>query len=262
MSSNGRLSPGEVTAIQGDIALSNTTARAWGVMQAAARQEHVLLTIYQPAGGYRDYTTQKRMYDAVRNENRAELAFWNIRPGVSMARPGLSTHGFGTAVDIALGFPWAVKNAARFGFTQTSPRNDPAHFMHDGRTAINGPPPADESDVPEGRTRMFTLANTNGTFWIIGPYKGADGVPVRAQIAPSDWAMMIEGQRDYRQLNAQESIRFWEYVTHVLPPALSASSGGIDPVSLEQLVTAAAKAGAEQALATLKFPTTITGTLK
>lgn len=134
---NGRVPKEALIEIAPGEQLAWVAAEAWMVMKRAAAGDGIRLDPYR-WGTYRDLPLQAAMH---RNPSA-----YGVAKGVKVAEAGTSTHGFGMAVDIRFGLVWAYKNAARFGFTRTMPKNDPAHFVHDGRT-IPTPPPPDQPAI-------------------------------------------------------------------------------------------------------------------
>jgi LAS superfamily LD-carboxypeptidase LdcB len=95
--------------------LLDIAAHAWELMRLAAMQDGVRLYY---SSTYRSYGTQKAAYDSYKRGERG--------PGVVVAPPGRSQHGWGLAVDVSTGkgiigkgtaqWQWLRRNAARFGW--------------------------------------------------------------------------------------------------------------------------------------------------
>ncbi len=136
MSKNGQLTNAELTAVDG-VRLANATARAWQALADTAKREADLdLHIAKPHGGYRDIVAQQALASGTSPSNPASK--------VPIARPGFSTHGLGTRVDISTFIgkrhDWILANAHRFGFRREFGKKDPNHFIHDrGTFASFGP---------------------------------------------------------------------------------------------------------------------------
>jgi D-alanyl-D-alanine carboxypeptidase len=118
----------------GQIKLRAAAAEKFKAMSAAAAAEGVVLV---PISGFRSVADQKHLFFDVK-EQRAQTA--TKRAEVS-APPGYSEHHTGYAVDIGDGntpatnlspdfektpaFQWLVKNAVRFSFVLSFPKNNP-----------------------------------------------------------------------------------------------------------------------------------------
>lgn len=117
--------------------LTPETAASWQEMQAAARDAGITLLI---VSGFRSFAYQ------------AELIRRKIEAGQSLAdilsvnaAPGFSEHHTGCAIDIATpgsrpltedfetsdAYAWLEKNAARYGFGMSYPRDNPAGFVYE-----------------------------------------------------------------------------------------------------------------------------------
>ncbi|BAY51426.1 putative carboxypeptidase [Thermostichus vulcanus NIES-2134] len=128
------LSELEPVSADGQIKLRRAAAERFRAMVAAAQQEGVVLI---PLSGFRSTQDQDYLFFEVK-EHRAQRA--SERALVS-APPGYSEHHTGYAVDIGDGaqpqthlketfedtpaFRWLAKNAARFSFELSFPRNNP-----------------------------------------------------------------------------------------------------------------------------------------
>lgn len=132
MSGNGKLTDGELEAVQGDIRLAKGTAAAWRALVSDVKAgTGITITITSPAGGYRDLALQEDMY---RNPGK-----YGATHGV--ASPGHSVHGTGRCVDI---YNWASVGtakldgfAAKRGFSRTIAAEG-WHYQHDGTTTAGG----------------------------------------------------------------------------------------------------------------------------
>ncbi len=128
------LSELEPVSADGQIKLRRAAAERFRAMVAAAQQEGVVL---MPLSGFRSKQDQDYLFFEVK-EQRAQRA--SERALVS-APPGYSEHHTGYAIDIGDGarpethlketfeetaaFRWLEKNAARFSFELSFPRNNP-----------------------------------------------------------------------------------------------------------------------------------------
>ncbi|WP_413287441.1 D-alanyl-D-alanine carboxypeptidase family protein [Bdellovibrio sp. HCB337] len=117
--------------------LTTQTAKAWLQMRAAALQENIQL---MPFSGFRSYLHQKNLIDKhLKNGRPLDDILTHI------AIPGFSEHHSGRAIDIhAYGHPtlteefenteefaWLSKNAARFGFRLSYPRDNPHGIIYE-----------------------------------------------------------------------------------------------------------------------------------
>lgn len=122
---NGKRITLEVTDVDG-VLVEVKTARAFVSMREAAAADGVELVVWS---GFRSNERQQELYDA-----------WKAGYGNPAARPGYSNHQSGRALDInLLGVPpetyaWLIKNAARFGFKRTVPK-EPWHWEYTPRRA-------------------------------------------------------------------------------------------------------------------------------
>ena len=122
---NGSVPLTQLAEVEPGILLELNTAKAY----LAAKKEYPGLRIASPAGGYRDLATQAAM------RNPANAGKYNLDPAsvVTLAKPGFSTHGLGTRVDIVTtARTWAINNLARFGFDREFGSKDPGHFRFNG----------------------------------------------------------------------------------------------------------------------------------
>ncbi len=117
--------------------LTPLAARRWASMVAAAHAEGVRLLL---VSGFRSVDYQANL---IRRKIEAGHAIGEI---LSVnAAPGFSEHHTGAAVDIATpgsrplteefeatpAFEWLGRNASRFGFTMTYPRDNPWGFVYE-----------------------------------------------------------------------------------------------------------------------------------
>ncbi|WP_279400757.1 M15 family metallopeptidase [Rathayibacter sp. VKM Ac-2927] len=133
--SNGAVDPARLTTVAGSagtVLLERSTAAKWTAMVAACRAATgVTMVVTSPDGGYRDLVQQQYRYE-------------HPEGPVSIARPGSSTHGFGTAVDIwNRQHDWLVRHAREFDFTQTF-SSEPWHWQYTGSTSTIGPDTEDD----------------------------------------------------------------------------------------------------------------------
>lgn len=119
------------------------------------------MVITSPDGGYRDLVQQQYRYD-------------HPEGPVSIAPPGSSTHGFGTAVDIwNRQYTWLVAHADEYDFKQTF-SSEPWHWQYTGSTSTIGPETEDDEmqmivvyqDAGSGRTSSY------GSTAVITPRRG------------------------------------------------------------------------------------------
>ena len=113
------------------------TARRWSDMVAAAAADGITLLI---VSGYRSIDYQARLIRKKINAGQSVSEILAVN-----AAPGFSEHHTGRAVDIATpgsrplteefeasaAFGWLTENAARFGFSMTYPRDNPAGFIYE-----------------------------------------------------------------------------------------------------------------------------------
>lgn len=149
MTSNGDLSSSELAQVSGQ-SLAPATASRFKALQAAAAKAGHTITIWQPAGGYRSIAVQRDMH--------AHPERYNIKPGISLAAVGRSTHGQGRAVDVRAatvkGRNWVAEHANEFGFSRPKPSADPDHYefgnpmVTEPATPIPTPPSVEDEDEP------------------------------------------------------------------------------------------------------------------
>jgi hypothetical protein len=117
---NGKAIELQIIEVDG-VMIEVATARAFVAMRDAADAAGVYL---QPWSGFRSNERQAELYEA-----------WKAGYGNPAAKPGYSNHQSGRAIDInLLGVPpetyaWLVKNAARYGFRRTVPK-EPWHWEY------------------------------------------------------------------------------------------------------------------------------------
>lgn len=191
MSRNGRLDvETELEEVSG-VLLAPATARAFVAMaDACLASTGVRLDIVNGGGGYRSLDYQRSMY-----ANRAK--FLPIR----IAKPGSSTHGLGTALDLTTTCytqtveRWCRNHCREFGFA-IPPSGDRRHFQHDG-ISRSIPATTNNARLTERRkavTTMFVKASTAtpnagpGTIWAMA---GDVGTP-----CPGNW---FEFTRAYKE---------------------------------------------------------------
>ena len=117
--------------------LTPATAREWTAMQAAAAEEGVVLLI---VSGFRSIDYQARLIRKKINAGQSVSEILSVN-----AAPGHSEHHTGRAVDIASpgsrplteefeasdAFRWLQANAAKYGFSMSYPRDNPAGFVYE-----------------------------------------------------------------------------------------------------------------------------------
>lgn len=168
MAVNGKVPDWELVPVSG-VRLERTTATAFANMARDCKAAIVAdLDIVNGGGGYRDLDYQRAIY-----RDRAEYL------PIRIAKPGLSKHGLGTALDLTTTcFTPAVKawlraNCTAYGFI-VPPANDPRHFDHTGsRTgptipATPKPPrPIQEDEDDMYQYRSSVNPNNNKTEWVL-----------------------------------------------------------------------------------------------
>lgn len=181
---NGRLPTSALINISGAL-LTPTTAQAFTRMDAACRKATGMgLDIVNGTGGYRTWDVQQEMW-----EQRAAYA----AQGITIASPGNSTHGLGTALDLTTSCwtptvaAWVRAHRATYGFV-TPPANDPRHFLHNGTTtgpaSTTSTPINEPAPVPEKKdTEMFLVQSPapDGTVYLVGELST---VPIGPGILP------------------------------------------------------------------------------
>lgn len=117
--------------------LTPDTAASWQAMQAAARDDGILLLL---VSGYRGFEYQASLIRKKINAGQSLSEILNVN-----AAPGFSEHHTGRAIDIATpgsrplteefetseAFTWLKDNAARFGFSMSYPRDNPQGFIYE-----------------------------------------------------------------------------------------------------------------------------------
>jgi D-alanyl-D-alanine carboxypeptidase len=117
--------------------LTPRTAREWTAMQSAAADEGVTLLI---VSGFRSIDYQARLIRKKLNAGQSVSEILTVN-----AAPGHSEHHTGRAIDIATpgsrplteefedsaAFRWLEKNAAKYGFSMSYPRNNRAGFVYE-----------------------------------------------------------------------------------------------------------------------------------
>lgn len=149
---NGKL-PDRITKEVGPSGkLEITAARAWLALVAAAKDAGYDLT-YTYGGTFRSYMSQvdlfKRRYTLkfgvgnVTSQSRTwnGQRWWKLRSVAAAATPGTSNHGWGLAIDTALGahpkdatpitpaLGWLVENAPEYGFSWEL-KSEPWHIRY------------------------------------------------------------------------------------------------------------------------------------
>lgn len=111
---NGRLSPNQLTTVQGGYQLRSDAAQAFQNASASARKKGINLSL---SSAYRSYEKQAALY-----ANRASNPY-------PVAAPGTSNHGYGISIDIPEGTPghnWMIANGRQFGWKNLP--GDAVHF--------------------------------------------------------------------------------------------------------------------------------------
>ncbi len=117
--------------------LTPDTAASWQAMQAAARDDGILLLL---VSGYRGFEYQASLIRKKINAGQSLSEILNVN-----AAPGFSEHHTGQAIDIATpgsrplteefetseAFAWLKDNANRFGFSMSYPRDNPQGFIYE-----------------------------------------------------------------------------------------------------------------------------------
>lgn len=146
---NGKLGNDLLVDIGYNTRLERTAARAWTALWVAGQAEQIDLT-WTYGGGYRSLASQEALfYQRWQTTPRkgADTAFYNgvqwwLKAGVARAGvPGTSNHGWGLAIDTALGdqpanavgitpqINWMVANAPQMGFSWES-QSEPWHIRY------------------------------------------------------------------------------------------------------------------------------------
>ncbi len=117
--------------------LAPAAAKSWKAMRAAANADGVTLMI---VSGFRSVDYQARLIRKKINAGQAIEEILEVN-----AAPGYSEHHTGLAVDIATpgsrplteefettqAFEWLGRNAGRFGFSMSYPRDNPWGFVYE-----------------------------------------------------------------------------------------------------------------------------------
>ena len=117
-----------------EIFLSNNCAKAWGEMEKSARKDSIQISILS---GFRSYYKQ---YTIIQHKlNKGQLLGSILKEN---KLPGLSEHHSGNAIDIisnsyklsqsfenSLAYAWLIKNAHKYGFYMTYPKNNDEGIM-------------------------------------------------------------------------------------------------------------------------------------
>lgn len=189
---NGRLDVNDLSTVSG-VLLNRVTAAAFTNMDAACRAAVGSgLDIVNDGGGYRSFAYQQWMYD----RRAAYLP-------IIIARPGLSTHGWGTALDLTTTCftprvrVWLGDNAATFGFARP-PVNDPRHFLHNGRTTGPTPTPTPKPEplTAEDDMPRYIYTTESGTGYALIDSNYVDGVIITADpniAAQFSWITQASG---------------------------------------------------------------------
>lgn len=138
----GHLPASALAQVQAGIYLAKPTAARYRALQAEAKSKlHRIISIAQPAGGYRSEADQDAMHHAGSAAGTAaERARWGLNPNSTVAiasHPG-GTHETGTRVDI-VGTPIDaafLALAAKYGFVREFGAADPNHFIDRGTYTV------------------------------------------------------------------------------------------------------------------------------
>lgn len=147
---NGQISNEVLTSIGSAGRLENTAARAWNTLWLIAQQEAINLT-WTYGGTYRTLAQQEQLFFQRWTTTKPLFgsapifyngAYWWLKKGVARAAvPGSSNHGWGLAIDIALGkvpsgatpitpvIPWLIEVAPTCGFSWES-QSEPWHIRY------------------------------------------------------------------------------------------------------------------------------------
>lgn len=109
--SNGRIPLSLLIPVEGGGSLHWLCAWHWMTLVGHAKQDGISLT-YSPGGTYRTFSQQERLffqrftpgYVKGRVNKLYNGKWYTLRPGMAQAAvPGTSNHGYGLAIDVALG---------------------------------------------------------------------------------------------------------------------------------------------------------------
>lgn len=117
--------------------LTPSTANAWANMVDAARQDHITLIL---VSGFRGLEYQRNLIENKLQKGQKILDILTL-----LAPPGYSEHHTGTAIDLTTtncppcvehfenteAFAWLQKNAGKFGFSLSYPRDNPYGFVYE-----------------------------------------------------------------------------------------------------------------------------------
>ena len=117
--------------------LTPLAAERWSAMQAAALEDGIRLLL---VSGFRSVDYQARLIRKKINAGQAIDEILSVN-----AAPGFSEHHTGRAIDIATpgsrplteefeqtgAFAWLTKNAEKYGFSMTYPRDNPWGFIYE-----------------------------------------------------------------------------------------------------------------------------------
>lgn len=122
---NGAMPSSQLTTVERGMKLRNDTAKAYLAMKAEARRDgYSYFGIAYDAGAYRSLWLQRDMHTHPAAHNLSKAS------SVSIAAPGLSSHGTGDRVDL-IGAPlsYIIALAGRYGFKREFGGADPNHFQ-------------------------------------------------------------------------------------------------------------------------------------
>ena len=163
-------------------------ARSLNAMLDAAEREEVFVSVNNPFNCYRNLQTQERVFEkrftplgddnplregAIRVERDGRT--WQLNEGADFASlPGLSSHGFGLAVDVQnIGVratrAWLEKNAEQFGFKRELDF-EPWHYTYvRGREGVTARVLEYEARDPEKTWTAAEVLDRSGCQWYEAP---------------------------------------------------------------------------------------------
>ena len=171
-SANGQVPASQLTSVPGSSSpapLEKSTAAAWLNLVAACRTATgVSMVVTSPYGGYRDLAAQQYIFD-------------HPQGPVAISKPGGSSHGWGTAVDIwNHQDSWLAAHSSAYGFVQSF-GSEPWHFQYTG--SVSPAPTYSDNLIEEGEMYYSNLddfgTQTNGVAPLRAGYsylQGPNGV--------------------------------------------------------------------------------------
>lgn len=166
MSTNGHLTPAELTDIGNGLQLANAPAVGWNRARAAAAAQGVNIHATAIASAYRPWAMQLDM--------RANPAKYGINPNLG-GLPGLpSRHGLGNCRDVPFGAPnnWMISHGASWGWIRpaaTMAINDLNHWEYVGSSTAGGGTPItpDAPPAPPKEPSMYLKYSTAGAGYLM-----------------------------------------------------------------------------------------------